>query len=73
MIHIFTLRTYFATNLLIVLFSLEFLETENSVAASVCVSVHPFICMEQFGLHRMDFSKMRHMRILGSYDHASLM
>jgi len=64
MIHIFTFKTYFATNSLIVLFSLEYLETENSVAASACVSVHPFICMETFGLHWMGFNKMRHLRIV---------
>jgi len=46
MLHIFTFKIYFATNPLIVLFSLEYLETENNVAATVCVSVRPFICME---------------------------
>jgi len=42
MIHIFTFKTYFATNPLTVLFSLEYLETENSIAASACVcpSIH---------------------------------
>ena len=51
MVHIFTFKTYFANNPLIVLFSLEYLETENNVAASACVSVHSFISMEQLGLH----------------------
>jgi hypothetical protein len=64
MIHTFTFKTYFATNPLIVLFFLEYLEWENSVAASVCVSVHPSFCMGQFSLHSMNFDKMRHMGIV---------
>jgi len=64
MVHIFTFKTYFANNPLIVLFSLEYLEIENIVAASASVSVHPFICTEQFGLHWIGFNKMSHMRIV---------
>jgi len=33
MIHIFTFKTFFETNPLIVLFSLEYLETENNVVS----------------------------------------